>query len=244
MRHRIVGAVAGLALVAVLTPERAEAQESGWWEWALREVVETADRADRSTPFPGRDRERTRDGESSRTLGDILLGRDRTRDRDDDRPRSRRDDDRDDDRWESDDDDRRRGEGPAFCRSGAGHPVHGREWCRDKGWGLGNDRDDRSPVRWEDRTWEDVILRAPRDRDRRSGTVDRGGLIDILGDVVFGRLVQENRRIGGTEPLTGRWIRPGGVADVLQVRSGGVPVAELSDLDGDGRVDAVLVPRR
>jgi hypothetical protein len=26
------------------------------------------------------------------------------------------------------------GGGPAFCRSGAGHPVHGWEWCRQKGW--------------------------------------------------------------------------------------------------------------
>jgi hypothetical protein len=27
---------------------------------------------------------------------------------------------------------------PAFCRSGAGHPVHGRRWCEDKGWGVYN----------------------------------------------------------------------------------------------------------
>jgi hypothetical protein len=27
-----------------------------------------------------------------------------------------------------------RGGGPAFCRSGAGHPVFGREWCRERGW--------------------------------------------------------------------------------------------------------------
>ena len=27
-----------------------------------------------------------------------------------------------------------RGGGPAFCRSGAGHPVHGWEWCRQRGW--------------------------------------------------------------------------------------------------------------
>lgn len=234
MKHRIIGALAGVALVVTAMPERAEAQESGWWEWALREVVE---RQDPSRPFPGGERERTRDQDGSRTLGDIIFGRDRTRDRDDDRPGSRRDDD---DRHDDEDDDRRRGDGPAFCRSGAGHPVHGREWCRDKGWGVGSDR---SPVRWEDRAWEDVILRGPRDRDRRTDTVDRGGLIDILGDVVYGRLVQENRRIGGSQPLTGRWIRPGGVADVLQIRSGGLPVAELSDLDGDGRVDAVLVPR-
>lgn len=25
--------------------------------------------------------------------------------------------------------------GPVFCRSGAGHPVHGWEWCRQRGWG-------------------------------------------------------------------------------------------------------------
>ena len=32
------------------------------------------------------------------------------------------------------------GGGPAFCRSGAGHPVHGWEWCRQRGW-------DRTQVR-------------------------------------------------------------------------------------------------
>jgi hypothetical protein len=28
--------------------------------------------------------------------------------------------------------------GPAFCRSGAGHPVFGMEWCYDRGWSGGN----------------------------------------------------------------------------------------------------------
>lgn len=27
-----------------------------------------------------------------------------------------------------------KGGGPAFCRSGEGHPVHGWEWCRARGW--------------------------------------------------------------------------------------------------------------
>ena len=27
-----------------------------------------------------------------------------------------------------------KGGGPAFCRSGAGHPVYGWEWCRERGW--------------------------------------------------------------------------------------------------------------
>src|SRR5687767_12422582 len=34
------------------------------------------------------------------------------------------------------------GNGPAFCRSGAGHPVHGWAWCRERGWS----REDRKSV--------------------------------------------------------------------------------------------------
>ncbi|MBI4265156.1 MAG: hypothetical protein HY657_12340 [Acidobacteria bacterium] len=30
-----------------------------------------------------------------------------------------------------------RDRGPAFCRSGAGHPVFGWEWCEQRGWGRG-----------------------------------------------------------------------------------------------------------
>src|SRR3569832_970707 len=31
-----------------------------------------------------------------------------------------------------------KGGAPAVCRSGAGHPVYGRSWCVEKGFGLGN----------------------------------------------------------------------------------------------------------
>jgi len=44
--------------------------------------------------------------------------------------------------------------GPAFCRSGAGHPVHGRRWCEDRGYRADN-------VRHDSRT---------TDRDRRNVT--------------------------------------------------------------------------
>lgn len=30
-----------------------------------------------------------------------------------------------------------RGTGPAFCRNGQGHPVHGWRWCEEKGWADG-----------------------------------------------------------------------------------------------------------
>lgn len=60
--------------------------------------------------------------------------------------------------------------GPAFCRSGAGHPVHGRVWCLEKGFGLGRagefffDGDDT--VFYHDGD-EIVVVRDSRlDRDR------------------------------------------------------------------------------
>jgi len=44
--------------------------------------------------------------------------------------------------------------GPAFCRSGAGHPVHGKRWCEDRGYRMDN-------VRYDSRT---------TDRNRRNAT--------------------------------------------------------------------------
>jgi hypothetical protein len=32
------------------------------------------------------------------------------------------------------------GNGPAFCRNGQGHPVHGWQWCEDKGWDRSSGR--------------------------------------------------------------------------------------------------------
>jgi hypothetical protein len=48
------------------------------------------------------------------------------------------------------------GGGPAFCRSGSGHPVFGRQWCREKGFSLGVDRRDLGRA-------GDIIVRRPRD---------------------------------------------------------------------------------
>lgn len=57
----------------------------------------------------------------------------------------------------------RRGNGPPFCRNGQGHPVHGRQWCIDKGWGLGNRTvffdDDRVILR----SGQQVVIAHPRD---------------------------------------------------------------------------------
>jgi hypothetical protein len=261
----MVGVLAGFTLVA---PQDVAAQTSGgWWDWALREVAgeRLGDRApailDRATDRRDRDRDGAdRDG---RTLGDVIFGRGGAADDRDDRDDDDWDDDDRDDRARDDDRrdradsresrrgrsraDRRGGDddraGPPFCRNGQGHPVHGRQWCRDKGYGNGGVLS-RTSAGWEDRRWEDIILRAPRDTDRRKRTVDQGGLLDVLGDEVFGRLDSERRRLGAQAPLEGRWLdlRNGGRA--LQLRSGTVPVAELTDLNGDGRVEITLVRRR
>lgn len=84
-------------------------------------------------------------------------------------------------RIESRGDDRR---GPAFCRSGEGHPVHGRQWCYEKGFGIGSgvllDRRGRTDTRRSDsygsagsyeRAHEDFHLR--HDRECRIRAAER-----------------------------------------------------------------------
>lgn len=120
--------------------------------------------------------------------------------------------------------------GPPFCRSGVGHPVHGRRWCLEKGFGLGD-----SPWRWVE--LGDIVLGDRPGADGRLGPDDLAGVLgrEALEEVLGRAGVDE--RAG----VTGRWARPGDGARVLQLRSGARPVAELNDLDGDGRVDAALV---
>ncbi|MEO5510323.1 MAG: hypothetical protein ABIV28_06915 [Longimicrobiales bacterium] len=122
------------------------------------------------------------------------------------------------------------GPGPSFCRSGAGHPVHGRSWCIDKGFGIGTDR-------WGRAGWEDVVLGRA---SSRTGNVSGGGLADILGRVIYGRLVTQSSSFGSA-PLTGRWIQSSSGPLVLQVQSGSQPFAEFVDANRDGRADVVYV---
>jgi hypothetical protein len=170
------------------------------------------------------------------TAGDVVRRKDsRERDvrvepRDDRNVRVIRDRRADD--WDSDRNGKN-GKGPAFCRSGAGHPVHGRQWCRDKGFGLG------SNSRWDRVTWNDVIFR----RRPRNDYLGRDVLYDVLGGSVFNRLDVQRRYWGVSSPLTGRWDYYEG-RSVLLVGAGGIPIAELVDMNGDRRVDYILLNRR
>lgn len=122
--------------------------------------------------------------------------------------------------------------GPAFCRTGEGHPVFGRRWCLQKGFRLGDDV-------WRRGDIGDVLLGDAGGRER----AEDPDLVEILGDVILGRL-REASGLDGRRELVGRWVRSSsGDARVLQLRSGARPVAELTDLEGDGRVDVLLIAR-
>jgi hypothetical protein len=126
---------------------------------------------------------------------------------------------------------------PSFCRSGAGHPVWGRQWCLDKGFGLGNDRD----LSWgRTTTVPDIIFRRRTDSDRLTGNV----LLDVLGDVVFNRLALHAITLGFADPLDGVWLGEPSGPRVLRLSSGGYPVAEIVDANRDDRADVLVVALR
>jgi hypothetical protein len=126
---------------------------------------------------------------------------------------------------------------PAFCRSGEGHPVWGREWCLDKGFGLGDYRD----LRWG-RTTDvgDIIFRQEVDR----ATLARDVLIGVLGDVVLNRLGLHALTLGYADPLTGVWLGEPTGPRVLRLSSGAYPIAEIYDGNRDNRADALVVALR
>jgi len=126
---------------------------------------------------------------------------------------------------------------PAFCRSGQGHPVWGRQWCLDKGFGLGADRD----VRWgTTRNIGDIIL----GRQTRSGILTRDALLSLLGPMAFDRLALHALTLGYTDPLTGMWRSEASGPNVLLVNSGSRPIAEFVDTNRDQRSDLMLVALR
>ena len=129
------------------------------------------------------------------------------------------------------------GNAPAFCRSGEGHPVWGREWCIEKGFGLGGD--DRGIWSRADDDLGVIFRRRPD-----ASVLDRDGLIGVIGDIVFGRLAVQSLVLGNDEPLTGRWVASSEERNapyVLRIHAGDVAVAELVDDDRDNEVDVLYV---
>ena len=204
--------------------------------------------------------------------------RDRDADRDTDRERRRRRDrGNEEDREERDRSERdkrgerskrgrgKRGRGPKFCRTGEGHPVHGREWCIEQGFGLGDARyDDRyDDDRYGDGRYGDYDRRRWRRVEARDIALDvglldrfRDGLDEdalrrTLGRDAFFRLREHQRRLRRRGRLEGRLEGGGGILSgdrggerVLRVRADGHALARFVDRDGDERVEVVLLRRR
>lgn len=133
-------------------------------------------------------------------------------------------------------DDRVKDGAPSFCRSGAGHPVFGRDWCIEKGFGLGASGN----LRWARAPIEDVIFT----RRVNTGRIPADALIGILGATAFDRLALHAITLGLLEPLSGIWLEDPTGPRVLLVDSGSLPVAEIIDRNRDDRPEVLLVTRR
>jgi len=120
---------------------------------------------------------------------------------------------------------------PAFCRSGAGHPVHGWQWCVDRSYKMG----------WSSAALSGATFRG-EGKARRGEELDSGSITDILGREMAQQIEGVARNLGLDGVLNGRWAdTDDGGALVLQLRAGSEPLAELTDRNGDGKVDAALV---
>ncbi|MFL5469665.1 MAG: hypothetical protein ACJ8AE_07730 [Gemmatimonadaceae bacterium] len=126
---------------------------------------------------------------------------------------------------------------PAFCRSGQGHPVWGRQWCLEKGFGLGTSQDTRWGASGD---VGDIVF------GRRVPTpiLTRDALLALLGNVAFDRLALHALTLGFTDPLTGVWRGEASGPQVLLVNAGSHPIAEFVDGNRDQRPDLMLVALR
>ena len=226
MRAGWLVAIAAGAAIGFAAPDVAEAQGNSN---RARQQQEAQRQRQQQREEARRQAERDRDRRDQRQLPAGIVLRRNDRDRYDDRYDRR---DRRDDPWDifGRRDDRYDRRGPAFCRSGEGHPVFGRQWCREKGFGLGRDR-------YND-IWGDIIF---RDRRYTQRQMSRGVLERILGSVVLGRFDNYGRTYYGSGSLNGRWLD--NRASVLQLYMGGTPIARLFDTNRDGRVDSVSLLR-
>lgn len=137
--------------------------------------------------------------------------------------------------------------GPAFCRSGRGHPVHGWRWCARRGWRARQYRPVRAyplparaypagiwaSVRW-DGVWLDVGY-APARYDRHAP------LRSWIGRGTARRIRQHADWLGLHGRLRGQWLDSGYGGIEVEVSAGSVPVARLIDRERDGHAEVLLL---
>lgn len=119
---------------------------------------------------------------------------------------------------------------PAFCRSGAGHPVHGVQWCYDRGHMSGSRH---GGIVWERGSLGNVVFH----QEARRGTLNERELRAAIGSRTVDRAAAHARRSGANDALTGHWLD----AHTLELRAGATPVARLTDENRNRRVDETLL---
>lgn len=104
-----------------------------------------------------------------------------------------------------------------------------------------------TPARWTRLRPVSGLQVYPEDAGwRADGRLGATDLRAVLGEDLLARLLERTGHDREAAPyLNGRWAREAGPprARVLQIRVVDRPLAEVNDLDGDGRVDVVLVHR-
>ncbi len=125
--------------------------------------------------------------------------------------------------------------GPSFCRSGAGHPVYGRQWCIEQGFGLGE-------ASWRRAGPGKIKFARVPEGAIQPGRLGWREVAGILTDAVLDEIFRESSYELDRERVAGEWR--GGASEgllVFELTLGGEPVAELTDLDLDGNVDVLLI---
>lgn len=144
--------------------------------------------------------------------------------------------------------------GPAFCRSGRGHPVHGWRWCARRGWRATPYRPARAyrvparayPARaypvgvWAAVRWEGVWLDAGYAPGYRG---NRAPLRSWIGRSATRRIREHADWLGLHGRLSGRWVDSGYGGVEVEVRAGPIPVARLIDRERDGHAEVLLLRR-
>ena len=97
-----------------------------------------------------------------------------------------------------------------------------------------------SPPRWHRRPTGDIVFRRSPD-DGEGTTISIEILIDLLGERGYERLQAQRDRLQVQGELVGRWVSDSSGQRILQVRAGQHPLAELTDQNGDNRVDVMFV---
>jgi hypothetical protein len=123
---------------------------------------------------------------------------------------------------------------PSFCRSGAGHPVWGRQWCIDKGFGLGAEND----IRWATTPVSNIVFAQEPTTEQ---LITTAVLRQVLGATAFDRLATHAITLGLVNPLTATWLGQPTGSRTLYVQSGTYPIAEFVDANRDGRPETMLV---